>query len=83
MDEAKIVGPFSLPGSGRVLKLVQGDQTLGRLIYYHSTGTVVSVVPGKGPVYERLVREAKVRGLLHGKDIPDHLQHDLEQPGGS
>ena len=83
MDEAKIVGPFSLPGSGRVLKLVQGGQTLGRLIYYYSTGTVVSVVPGRGPVHDMLVQDAKDRGLLHGKDIPDYLQHDLEQPDGS
>ena len=80
MDEAKIVGPFS-PREGsnnRILKLVQGDQTLGRLIYYYSTGTVVSVVPHEGPIYDRLVREAKSRGLLHGKDIPDYLQHDQE-----
>ncbi len=79
-SSAHIVGPLS-PREGsndRILKLVQGDQTLGRLIYYQSTGTVVSVVPGKGPVCERLIREAKARGLLHGKDIPDHLQHDLE-----
>ena len=79
--EAKIVGPFS-PREGsntRILKLVQGDQTLGRLIYYQSIGTVVSVVPHQGPVHDRLVQEAKDRGLLHGKDIPDYLQHDLEQ----
>jgi hypothetical protein len=78
--EAKIVGPFS-PGEGsntRILKLVEGDQTLGRLIYYQSIGTVVSVVPHEGPVHDRLVAEAKGRGLLHGKDIPDHLQHDQE-----
>jgi len=75
--ESKIVGPFS-NGEDRVLKLVQGDQTLGRLIYYYSTGTVVSVVPHEGPIHDRLVREAKSRGLLHGKDIPDHLQHDQE-----
>ncbi len=75
--EAKIIGPFS-NGEDRVLKLVQGDQTLGRLIYFQSTGTVVSVVPHEGPIHDRLVQEAKDRGLLHGKDIPDHLQHDLE-----
>lgn len=79
--EAKIVGPFS-PREGsnnRILKLVEGDQTLGRLIYYQSIGTVVSVVPHEGPIHDRLVQEAKARGLLHGKDIPDHLQHDQEQ----
>lgn len=80
MSEAKITGPFS-PREGSdtmILKLVQGDQTLGRLVYYGSTRTVVEVNPWEGPVYERLVREAKRRGLLHGKDIPDHLQHDQE-----
>ena len=78
--DAKVIGPFS-PREGsntRILKLVQGDQVLGQLIYYNSTGTVVSVVPHEGSVYDRLVAEAKGRGLLHGKDIPDHLQHDLE-----
>lgn len=80
MSEAKIVGPFS-PREGsntRILKLVQGDQVLGELMYYDSTRTVVHVNPHKGPVHDRLVREAKSHGLLHGKDIPDHLQHDLE-----
>lgn len=78
--DAKIVGPFSPnPTSDtRILTLIQGDQTLGRLMYYKSTGTVVSVVPHEGPVHDRLVQEAKHRGLLHGKDIPDHLQHDQE-----
>jgi hypothetical protein len=75
---AKIIASTST-GEDRVLKLVQGDQTLGRLIYYQSTGTVASVVPHQGPVYDRLVQEAQARGLLHGKDIPDHLQHDQEQ----
>lgn len=78
--EAKIVGPFS-PREGsnnRILKLVEGDETLGELIYYQSIGTVVHVNPGKGPIHDRLVQEAKARGLLHGKDIPDHLQHDQE-----
>ena len=65
-------------GEDRFLKLVQDDQVLGQLIYYKSTGTVVHVEPGKGPIYDRLVQEAKDRGLLHGKDIPDHLQHDQE-----
>lgn len=80
MSEAKIVGPFS-PGAGsntQILKLVQGDRVLGELIYYDSTRTVVHVNPWEGPVHDRLVQEAKARGLLHGKDIPDHLQHDLE-----
>lgn len=76
--DAKIVGPFAL-GEDRILKLVQGDRVLGELVYYQSTRTVVDVVPGKGPIHDRLVQEAKRRGLLHGKDIPDHLQHDLEQ----
>jgi hypothetical protein len=77
----KIIGPFS-PREGsntRILKLVaQGDQAVGKLIYYQSTGTVVSVVPHEGPIHDLLVAEAKARGLLHGKDIPDHLQHDQE-----
>jgi len=80
MDGAKIIGPFS-PRQGSdtcILKLVQGEQVLGELVYYDSTGTVVDVNPYKGPVYDRLVQEAKARGLLHGKDIPDHLQHDQE-----
>lgn len=79
--ETKIIGPFS-PREGsntKILKLVQGDQILGELVYYDSTGTVVEVDPGKGPVHDRLVQEAQARGLLHGKDIPDHLQHDQEQ----
>lgn len=80
MSEAKIVGPFS-PREGsntRILKLVQGDRVLGELTYYSTTGTVVDVDPWEGPIYDLLVREAKRRGLLHGKDIPDHFQHDLE-----
>lgn len=77
MGQAKIVGPFSI-GEGRVLKLIQDDQTLGQLVYYNSTGTVVDVDPGTGPIHDLLVAEAKGRGLLHGKDIPDHLQHDQE-----
>lgn len=80
MSEPKIIGPFS-PRQGsntRILKLVQGDQVLGELMYYNSTGTVVDVDPGQGPVHDLLVRQAQRRGLLHGKDIPDHLQHDLE-----
>ncbi len=78
--DTKIVGPFS-PREGsntRILKLIQGDQTLGQIVYYNSTGTVVEVDPGRGPVHDQLVQEAKDRGLLHGKDIPDHLQHDQE-----
>ena len=80
MDEAKVIGPFS-PNSKsdtRILKLVQGEQVLGELVYYYSVGTVVDVNPGKGPIHDRLVQEAKDRGLLHGKDIPDHLQNDQE-----
>lgn len=80
MDEARIIGPFS-PREGsntRILKLVQGDQILGELFYYDSTGTVVHVRSSSDSVRERLVQEAKARGLLHGKDIPDHLQHDQE-----
>ncbi len=80
MSDVKIVGPFS-PREGsdtKILKLVRGDRTLGELTYWASTGTVVHVNPGRGPVYDRLVQEAKARGLLHGKDIPDHLQHDQE-----
>ena len=75
---ARIIASTS-NGEDRFLKLVQGDQVLGKLIYYKSTGTVAHVEPGKGPVYDRLVQEARDRGLLHGKDIPDHLQHDREQ----
>ena len=75
---AKIIASSST-GEDGTLKLVQGDQVLGKLIYYKSTGTVAHVNPGRGPVYDRLVQEAQDRGLLHGKDIPDHLQHDLEQ----
>jgi len=80
MSELKIVGPSSPRGDSetKILKLVQGDQVLGQLVYYNSTRTVVEVRPWEGPIYERLVREAKARGLLHGKDIPDHLQHDRE-----
>ncbi len=80
MDNAKVIGPISIGASGetKVLKLVQGDQVVGRLMYYNSTGTVVSVMPHEGPIHDRLVQEAKGRGLLHGKDIPDHLQHDQE-----
>lgn len=80
MGEAKIIGPFSPnPKSNtRILKLVHGDQVLGELMYYQSTGTVVHVNPSRGPIHDRLVQEAKDRGLLHGKDIPDHLQHDQE-----
>lgn len=81
MSEAKIVGPFS-PREGsdtRILKLVRGGQVLGELMYWNSTGTVVHVNPHQGPVHDLLVGEAKDRGLLHGHDIPDHLQHDLEQ----
>lgn len=78
MDEARIIGPFSVGSEDRILKLVQGDRVLGELAYWNSTRTVVDVIPWEGPVYERLVQEAKRRGLLHGKDIPDHLQHDLE-----
>lgn len=81
MDQTKIVGPFS-PREGsdtRILKLVQGDQILGQVVYYNSTGTVVEVDPHRGPVHDLLVRDAQRRGLLHGYDIPDHLQHDLEQ----
>lgn len=63
----------------KILKLVQGDQILGELFYYNSTGTVVHVRCPKGPARDRLIQEAKARGLLHGKDIPDHLQHDQEQ----
>lgn len=77
MDDAKIIGPFSI-GEGRVLKLVQDDQVLGELVYYNSTRTVADVNPGRGPIHDRLVQEAKNRGLLHGKDIPDHFQHDQE-----
>ena len=85
MEEAKIIGPFChRPGTDdRTLVLVQGDQILGRFHYWTSTRTVTSVAPGKGPIRDRLVQEAKDRGLLHGKDIPDYLQHDLEQPDGS
>lgn len=78
--DAKIIGPFS-PREGsntRILKLVRGDQILGELFYYDSTGTVVHVRASSDAVRERLVQEAKARGLLHGKDIPDHLQHDQE-----
>ena len=79
MDDARIIGPVSVgTGDTRVMKLVQGDQVLGELVYYGSTRTVVEVNPGRGPVHDRLVAEAKARGLLHGKDIPDHLQHDRE-----
>lgn len=81
MNELKITGPFS-PREGsntRILRLVQGDQVLGELMYYNSTGTVVDVDPGRGPIHDQLVAEAKRRGLLHGKDIPDHFQHDREQ----
>ncbi len=80
MSEAKIVGPVTVGPSGetQVLKLVQDGQVLGELIYYNSTRTVVDVNPYKGTVHDRLVQEAKNRGLLHGKDIPDHLQHDQE-----
>lgn len=79
--DATIVGPFSPnPKSDtRILRLIQGDQVLGQLMYYNSTGTVVDVDPYQGPIHDRLVREAQRRGLLHGKDIPDHLQHDREQ----
>ncbi|WP_163796918.1 hypothetical protein [Mycolicibacterium sediminis] len=77
MGEAHIVAPASDREDRRLL-LVDGDQTLGQLIYYVSTGQVAEVVPHKGPVHDRLVQEAKDRGLLHGKDIPDHLQHDQE-----
>lgn len=78
--DAKIIGPISVGASGetKILKLVQGDQTLGELTYYNSTGTVVDVNPYRGPIHDLLVAEAKGRGLLHGKDIPDHLQHDQE-----
>ena len=80
MSEAKIVGPVTVGPSGetKVLKLVQDGEVLGELTYYSSTRTVVDVNPYKGPVHDRLVQEAKNRGLLHGKDIPDHLQHDQE-----
>ena len=78
MDEAKVIGPTAVGKECRVLKLVQGDQVLGRIMYYNSIGIVASVVPHEGPIYDRLVQEAKDRGLLHGKDIPDHLQHDQE-----
>ena len=80
MDQAKIIGPISVGASGEtfVLKLVQGDQTLGQLAYYGSTRTVVEVRPPTGPIHEMLVREARNRGLLHGKEIPDFLQHDKE-----
>lgn len=81
MSEATIIGPFSPnPKSDtRILKLVQGDQVLGELVYYDSVGTVVEVDPYEGPIHDLLVREARSRGLLHGHDIPDHLQHDQEQ----
>jgi hypothetical protein len=77
---AKIIGPITVGPSGetQVLKLVQGDQVLGELTYYQSTGTVVHVTPGRGPVFDALLADAKARGLLHGHDIPDHLQHDQE-----
>lgn len=78
MDQVRIVGPTAIGKEGRVLKLVQGDKVLGKLVYFNSVRTVVDVVPWEGPIYNRLVREAKNRGLLHGKDIPDHLQHDQE-----
>lgn len=78
--DTKIIGPIPAGPGGEslILKLVQGDQTLGELVYYNSTGTVAVVKPHKGPVHDLLVQEAKNRGLLHGKDIPDHLQHDQE-----
>ncbi|BBX27421.1 hypothetical protein [Mycolicibacterium alvei] len=76
-SEVSIVGPTG-DREDRTLRLVQGDKVLGQLIYYNSTGTVVEVDPHEGPIHDRLVREAKARGLLHGKDIPDHLQHDQE-----
>lgn len=81
MSDAKIVGPF-LPNprsDDRILKLVQGDQVLGEFTYWNSTRTVVHIRPHQGPIHDRLVAEAKKRGLLYGKDIPDHLQHDREQ----
>lgn len=80
MMDTKIVGPTPLRAGGNslVLKLVQGDQVLGELIYYKSTGTVVHVRASSKEVHDRLVQEAKARGLLYGNDIPDHLQHDLE-----
>lgn len=79
MNEAKIVGPIAVGTRGRALKLVRGDQTLGELVYWPETGTVVHVDPGSGPVFDRLVQAAKARGLLHDKNIPDSLQHDREQ----
>lgn len=78
MSEAKIVGPIPVGKECQVLQLVQGDQILGRIMYYKSIGTVASVMPHEGPIHDRLVQEAKHRGLLHHKDIPDHLQHDQE-----
>lgn len=79
MDKTRIVGPTRVGKEDCILKLVQGNQILGELAYYNSTRTVVDVVPHEGPIHDRLVQEAKNRGLLHGKDIPDHLQHDQEQ----
>lgn len=80
MSEAKIVGPTPIRpgGDGYVLKLVQGDKVLGELIFLKSTGTVFHVRASSQQVHDYLIAEAKRGGLLHGKDIPDHLQHDRE-----
>ena len=79
-EEAHVVGPVTIGADGysKVLTLVQGDQVLGQLYFYSVTGTVVWVDASSRQVHDRLVAEAKARGLLYGKDIPDHLQHDLE-----
>lgn len=83
MNEAKIVGPFPLGAASLVLELVQGDQTLGKIIYCKSVPAVMDVIPREGPIHDLLVREARSRGLLYGEDIHPDLLYDVEQEGGS
>lgn len=80
MSELKIIGPLiHREGTDdRILQLVRGDEVLGELVYWNSTRTVVHIRASSDAVRNLLIQEAKRRGLLHGKDIPDHLQHDKE-----